>query len=208
MSAHGIVPALASMAVALADLRPHPANPNLGDVGAIAVQMQRHGQTKPIVVQEGTGLILAGNHRHAAAGMLGWTHIAALRVDVDEHEALRILVGDNLPARGSRDDEEQLVRVLSVIATSGGASLAGAGYDAQELAELIARTGLVVDLPSTTEWPEPEGTGGDVSSAPDEHWPTLRIDADHRTHRAWNDALASVDGDAPALIASLLDAAA
>jgi ParB-like chromosome segregation protein Spo0J len=132
---HKIAPQLHHLAVPLDTLTPHPANPNEGDVGALAHQLDTHGQHTPILVQAGSLLILAGNHRWLAARHLGWTHIAATVVDVDETEALEILVGDNRPQRLSQDDPDALEAVLTRLHEAG--RLDRSGYDADDLDDLV-----------------------------------------------------------------------
>lgn len=132
-----IAPGLAHLAVPIGSLTNHPANPNEGDVGAVAVQLEAHGQHTPIVAQASTGLVLAGNHTLIAARALGWAELAAVMLDVDEGRALEILVGDNHPARLSKDDPERLRDVLVELAEAD--ELAGSGYTPEDLDELIGR---------------------------------------------------------------------
>ena len=66
-----IAPAIRSLAVPVADLTPHPRNARQGDVGAISESLRRFGQVLPIVVQDATGYVVAGNHLLAAAKALG-----------------------------------------------------------------------------------------------------------------------------------------
>ena len=90
-----IAPPLASLAVPIDSLTPHPRNARQGDVGALSVMLDANTQYKPVVVQRSTGFILAGNHLWRAAKTLGWTEIAATILDVTDAEATRILVADN-----------------------------------------------------------------------------------------------------------------
>lgn len=132
-----IAPGIAHLAVPITEVLNHPANPNEGDVGAIAVQLDAHGQHTPIVVQASTGLVLAGNHTMIAARALGWTEIAAVKVDVDEGQSLEILVGDNRPARLSRDDPESLRDILVRLDAAG--ELDGSGYTPEDIEDLSRR---------------------------------------------------------------------
>ncbi len=81
--------------VAIDAIRPHPKNVRQGHVGLIGQSLQAHGQYRPIVVQKSTGYVLAGNHTLKAAGALGWQEIEVTWQDVDDDEALRILLVDN-----------------------------------------------------------------------------------------------------------------
>ena len=68
--ANNIRAELARMAKDIASVQPHPRNVRQGDVGAIATSLSTHGQYRPIVVQESTGHILAGNHTYKAANLI------------------------------------------------------------------------------------------------------------------------------------------
>jgi hypothetical protein len=147
-----IHPHLERFAVPIESLTPWPGNPNEGDVGAVAVQLDTHGQHKPIVVQAYTGRIVAGNHRWYAARHLGWTHIAAIRLELTDAEAEDLLVGDNEPARRSRDDAERLEAILRRLHGSG--RIERAGYTAEDLDDLVRARLMAGHHPD----PEPKGT--------------------------------------------------
>ena len=77
-------------------IQAHPKNVRQGDIGAISESLKAHGQYRPIVVDERTGQILAGNHTWKAAKALGWSEIQASIIETkDDDEALRILLADN-----------------------------------------------------------------------------------------------------------------
>ena len=77
-------------------IQPHSKNVRQGDIGAISESLKAHGQYRPIVVDERTGQILAGNHTWKAAKALGWSQIQASIIETkDDDEALRILLADN-----------------------------------------------------------------------------------------------------------------
>jgi ParB-like chromosome segregation protein Spo0J len=119
--------------VPLADVQQHPDNPNNGDIEQIAESLQRFGQYRPIVVQESTGWILAGNHTYAAALSLGWTQIQAAYVDVDEPTATRILLADNRIAELALRDNGELLSVLQSL----DGDLTGTGYSDKDLDDLV-----------------------------------------------------------------------
>lgn len=90
-----ITPDLRPLARPINDMRPHPRNPRKGDVAAIAESLQRFGQYKTITVQQSTRQILAGNHTWKAAKQLGWAEIAVTLVEVDDDEAVALVLADN-----------------------------------------------------------------------------------------------------------------
>jgi DNA modification methylase len=145
--------------IAVTKLTPHPKNVRQGDVGAISMSLEMHGQYRPIVAQKSTGYILAGNHTYKAAMSLGWKDIAVTYVDVDDDQALRILLMDNRANDIATYDEHGLSEVLSLLMDTE-KQLAGTGFSPEDLDELLA---LVTDL-GTIEDPKPETT-----EAPDEN---------------------------------------
>src|ERR1044072_5396212 len=120
-----IAEALLPNAVWIDSVEHHPDNPRMGDVSAIAESLRRFGQGRPIVVQDSTGYIVAGNHTAKAARVLGWDRIAAVRVELSDEDALAYLLADNrLADRGSYDNE-----VLRELLQRASGNLAGTGYD-------------------------------------------------------------------------------
>lgn len=81
--------------VPIDSVMPYPGNARRGDIDAIAESLDLLTQYRPIVVDRATNHVLAGNHTRYAALKLGWTHIAAVFVDVDEDQARRIVLADN-----------------------------------------------------------------------------------------------------------------
>jgi hypothetical protein len=119
--------------VPLDSVAQHPDNPNNGDVEAIAESLATNGMYRPLVVQESTGHILAGNHTYAAALSLGWTHVQAAYVDVDDDKALRILLADNRTNQLGRTDDAALLEILANLD-----GLIGTGYTDTDLDDLAA----------------------------------------------------------------------
>jgi DNA modification methylase len=128
-------------AVPLGDLRPHPKNPNQGDVGAIVDSIETVGFYGVVIAQKpnGTrknGRILAGEHRWRAAKAEGATTIPVCWVDVDDEDADRILLGDNQIARlALMDQATQAAMLQALAATERG--LSGTGTDNDDLDSLL-----------------------------------------------------------------------
>ena len=124
------------LAISIDELQTHPSNVRQGDVGAISESMKAHGQYRPIVYQQSTKRILAGNHTYKAAKALGWTHIAATPVVCDDQQALRILLADNKANDLATYDEPELIELLKqLVDTTDG--LLGTLFDEDELDSLI-----------------------------------------------------------------------
>lgn len=113
-------------------LIPHPKNPKVGDIDQIAASLTIHGQYRPIVVQTSTKHVLAGNHTLAAAKSLGWTDIAVAWVDVDDDQALRILLVDNRTSDLGRYDNDTLAELLGELE-----ELEGTGFTFDDLEDLL-----------------------------------------------------------------------
>lgn len=120
-------------------LQPHPANPNQGDVGAIGDSIDSVGFYSTIYAQRSTGRILAGEHRWLALKERGATAVPVIYLDVDDEDALRILIADNeIPRRTSHADDARLSALLTDLAQQTGRGLVGTGFDGDRLDALIA----------------------------------------------------------------------
>jgi len=130
-----IAPALRDLRIPIDSVGPFPGNPRDGDVGAIAESLRRFGQQKPIVVQESSRYIVAGNHLWKAAKALGWGEIAANVVDMDQPTAEAYLIADNRTSELGSYDEDLLGELLRKIASEG--NLRGTGYDGDDVDEFL-----------------------------------------------------------------------
>lgn len=130
---HNIDPALADLAVEIDAITPHPENYNKHDIGKIKDSLAINGQYRPIVVDATTGYILAGNGTYAAARGLGWTHIAAGKVQVTAERARRILLVDNFAAT----DEYDMDAVIKILEELGG-DVSGTGITADDYEKMLA----------------------------------------------------------------------
>jgi ParB-like chromosome segregation protein Spo0J len=121
----------------LAALVEHPDNPREGDDDAVAESIDVNGFYGVIIAQRSSGRILAGHTRRrnlldarAATGPVLW-------LDVDDAAALRILLADNRTAELARWIPGKLADVLTAM----GASIAGSGFTAADVAIAIAQAG-------------------------------------------------------------------
>lgn len=118
------------------DLQVFAGNPRRGAVEAIAGSLAKHGQYRPIVVNAGTHTgrrneVLAGNHTLLAARQLGWGHIDAAIIDVDDDTARSIVAADNRLADLGDYDDTALYELLSSVE-----DLEGTGYTNSDLEAL------------------------------------------------------------------------
>lgn len=131
---HGVHDTLAHLLVPLDTLMPHPDNPREHDEDVIRESLVLNGQYGPIVVQKSSNRVLAGNGTYAAAMSLGWTHIAAVLLDVDDDAALRVLLADNRINESGGNDPEALLALLRDLEGQFG----GTGYSATDFSELLS----------------------------------------------------------------------
>ena len=156
-SALRIAPQLRSLVVPIDSVELHPRNPRQGDVAAVAASLARFGLQKPVVVQRSTGYVVAGNHVLRAALSLGWTEIAANVEDLDDAEAIAFMLADNRTADLGGYDDTMLAAILAEQQEVD--NLAATGYDADDVAALLAEAGNIEerdldaapDLPAEAE---------------------------------------------------------
>lgn len=110
----------------------HPENPRRGDVDAIAESIDTNGLYRPVIVQESTGHILAGNHTYLAAVQHGEEEIPVVYLDVNTEQARRIMLADNRHADLGDYDDEMLAAVLNSLP-----DLEGTGYTDEDLQALL-----------------------------------------------------------------------
>ena len=137
--------ALTIQTVDLASLNQYPGNPRLGDVAAIAASLEATGQYRPVVVQQSTRYILAGNHTAQAADRLGWTSIEASLVDVDDSTARQIVLADNRTADLGTYDSDALTDLLSATAQESMERVLAAGYSQADIDALAIAVQSPVD---------------------------------------------------------------
>ena len=118
--------------VPVGEVQPHPANARQGDVGAIHQSIETNGVYRPLIVQKGTGFILAGNHTYRAMAQQGAVVVPVVWRDVDDETAKRIMLADNRTADLGDYDNQALLDLLQ-----GLPDLVGTGYDLDDLDDLL-----------------------------------------------------------------------
>jgi len=120
--------------VPIDDLTPHPANPRRGNLAVIGESIQANGFYGAVIAQRSSGHVLAGNHRLLALRAEGAVTAPVIWLDVDDEQAMRILLVDNRTNDIAGYDNNALARILSDLP-----SLTGTGYDSAELDKLLAQ---------------------------------------------------------------------
>jgi len=154
-----MIPAtLEELKVPIGSVKPYPRNPRRGALEQIRASLERHGQYRPIVVNQATSEVLAGNHTLLAALELGWAEIAATFVDVDEETAARIVLVDNRSSDLAGYDDAELAALLSSLT-----DLDATGWGQRDLDKLLDE---VLDTPPPDTAPalpdEPRSRPGDL----------------------------------------------
>ena len=133
---------LRRMLVPIDSLAAHPMNPRQHDLPAIKESLGRYGQQRPILIVPAgrvttSPTIIAGHGTTAAAGELGWTHIAALESQLTDDEIERFVLADNRTSDRAGYHDETLAQLLGNLVENGG-DLAGTGYVRDDLDALLA----------------------------------------------------------------------
>lgn len=123
--------------IPIGEVQCHPRNARRGDVPAIAKSLAEHGQYRPLAVQESTSFVVAGNHTLKAARSLGWAEVEVGWLDIDDDEALRILLVDNTTADLASYEAGTLEELLHELHRTP-RGLEGTGFTPKSLDQLIA----------------------------------------------------------------------
>lgn len=147
---------------------PHPENARRGNHDVIKESLERFGQYKPVVVNEATGRIVAGNNVWAVMRNQGWTEYDASIIDVDEETELEILLVDNRASDLASYDDAILMANLHQIDEAGRIGWASLEEAENQIANTLRQveedTGYEVPpAPPASEIPEPPST---VDSSP------------------------------------------
>lgn len=160
-------------------VQPHPDNNNNGDIDAIDLSIEVNGMYRPVMAQRSTGNILAGNHTWMALAGRGAQMVPVIWLDVDDDDALRILLGDNaIAAKAIRDNAATAAILKHLDASERG--LVGTGYTVDDME--VIRTLSEMPL-ETNEFGQ---------------WPTLTFTVHPRTRQAFKQMTKEADTDAEA----------
>ena len=140
-----------------------PRNPKQHDIGVIHKSMDRFGFTSPVLMDEGTGRLVAGHGRldtlmqkmnsgeDPPARIVKkdrmW-HVPVIRglSFKSEQEAEAYLIADNRLVELGGWDELELAKVLGDLAKDGRELLNGTGYDGDDLDKLLSGDSEMRDL--------------------------------------------------------------
>ena len=130
---------------------------------AIRGSLCRFGQAEPLVVQKGSGLVIAGNGRLLAMKELGWDSCDVVELDLDELTATALGISLNRTADLASWDEPVLGKLLAQLAEA--EALEGVGFTEEEIGLLLRAEEQEADLddPGPGEPPqEPVSRVGDL----------------------------------------------
>lgn len=130
--------------VDVGELIKHPANPRKGNIPAIRESIREHGFVGVIAVQRSTGRIIIGTHRFEAAQQEGILSVPVMFLDIDDTQALRLLLADNRSSDLAGYDEDQLLKNLRDIG-----NLQGSLFDMDALETLEAKVGTITTIDPT-----------------------------------------------------------
>jgi hypothetical protein len=138
-------------AVRLDELTPHPKNPRVGDVGAIHESILSNKFFGAVLAQEGSGLIIAGEHRWRAAMTAGKATVPVIYLDVDAEQATRILLSDNRTQDLAAYNNPVLRDILEALDKNTEQQLEGTGFDSEDLDALIRSLDEPMELDGTPD---------------------------------------------------------
>lgn len=129
--------ALRQYLVPIDSLQDHGKNPNVGDVAAISASLQKYGQVRSILHDD--GIIVAGHHVRAAAQVLEWTHIAAIPHSfASAEDRLAYLLVDNQIAKKSVIDSAAVYEMIVALEQAGYVEVPGFDIDDIETCQELA----------------------------------------------------------------------
>ncbi|MGD0121444.1 MAG: DNA methyltransferase [Candidatus Limnocylindrales bacterium] len=146
------------------------------------------------MVQASTGFVVAGNGVLRSARELGWEHLAAAVVELDDAAASAFLLADNRCSDLGSYNDALLAAILQEQAAAG--NLAGTSYGPDDIDELVARVLAETERRGDPDAVPEEPDDADVYVKPGDLW------------RLGRNRLMCADATDPAAVARLLDGAA
>lgn len=132
-------------------MRPHPDNPNRGDMDSLGESIDENGFFGAVTLrrhpdEEGAYQIIGGEHRWRFACRNGMPELPALiQLDVDDVQAIRMVIADNEVGRRGYNDQDALDRAVETIG-----SIRGTGLD-PKLSDVLDRAGEAHDAEDAAE---------------------------------------------------------
>ena len=122
-----------TLTVPIDSLQTFPGNARRGNVPLLRESLRTHGQYRPIIAQESTSFILAGNHTWMAAVEEEWKKIEVTFVECTPEEARKIVIVDNK----SNDDASYDNQSLAILLGELQGDYEGTGFDKVDLDALL-----------------------------------------------------------------------
>ena len=119
-------------------IQPHPRNPRLGDVNAVAESIAENDFYGACLVQKSTSFILVGNHRWRAAKAEGLATLPVIYADLSDAQALKILLADNRTSDLGSYAPQLLAEILTEVQHTNVSGLHGTGYTDADRDELLS----------------------------------------------------------------------
>ncbi|MBI3844523.1 MAG: DNA modification methylase [Planctomycetes bacterium] len=141
--------------VRLDEIHNDPANARLHDtrnVEAITASLKTFGQCEPLVVQRGTGKVIAGNGRLTAMRALGWTECDVVDVEFDDLKSCALAIAMNRTSELGAWNDDVLATLLEELRRED--QLDGVGFDDREIDKLLAE--MADETPKDLDDPGPQ----------------------------------------------------
>lgn len=140
--------------VQITSLSPDPGNVRThteAQIGKLMAALKRWGQTLPLLV-DGNNIVRVGNARLEAMKRLGWSVAKVVKLDLPPSEWTALSIADNKLHDDSEFDRDALAQTLAALQSENGFDPAALGFDADELAKLVASAGDTEEAPE--DFPE------------------------------------------------------
>ncbi len=127
--------------VLLADLRADPNNVNEHgekNLWAIRNSLEEFGQVEPLVVQKGTGRVIAGHGRLQVMRADGVAECDVVELEIDDVRASALAVALNRTAKTSEFDLDRLADLLEGLSNDG-FDVESIGFSGEDVSDLIGR---------------------------------------------------------------------
>jgi ParB-like chromosome segregation protein Spo0J len=134
-------------------------------IATIAASLEEFGQQRPVLCDAGR-VVRAGNGQLLAARRLGWTHLSAVRSDLEGARLLAYSLADNRTAELAGWDDTRLLEHLRAVQSDPSGGAAATGFSEAEiegLADRIAQALLEATPPDGPPDPTPDFRPGDAS---------------------------------------------